>query len=334
MLTDVTVIAVTLILIILISYPLAIPLRYSSPSKPAIKYLYIIWYESRLMYICNILISFYSVSACYLFAVFGDFKAHFTLLISSCFTYTVAKYVKGPSMPWIGASLLMVHLSYLQIPRQLSGRASSSGSWIIDISTPQSLLVVKLTSFCWNVHDGRQPEERLSKFQKERAVRLLPSLLDFVGYVFFFPSLLTGPGFEFAEYRRWVDSPDFCSSPELAKEGQYRSSKISSTFSASTSKLIQAFAWLLISIKFSTLFPATTLLSPAFSDGPIHSRVLYLHLFGLATRARCYAIWTLTEGALITSGFAFPTNINPIAVELAQNPHKYVSNWNINTGRC
>jgi lysophospholipid acyltransferase len=31
-----------------------------------------------------------------------------------------------------------------------------------------------------------------------------PSLLDYFGYVFFFPTLITGPSFDFAEYKRWV----------------------------------------------------------------------------------------------------------------------------------
>ena len=41
----------------------------------------------------------------------------------------------------------------------------------------------QLTAFCWNVHDGRLPEDSLADFQKERAVRQMPSFLDFAGYV-------------------------------------------------------------------------------------------------------------------------------------------------------
>jgi hypothetical protein len=43
--------------------------------------------------------------------------------------------------------------------------------------------VLQLTAFCWNVHDGRLPESELSDFQKERAIRELPGLLDYAGYV-------------------------------------------------------------------------------------------------------------------------------------------------------
>ena len=31
-----------------------------------------------------------------------------------------------------------------------------------------------------------------------------PSLLDFFGYIFYFPGLMTGPAFDFAEYKRWL----------------------------------------------------------------------------------------------------------------------------------
>lgn len=42
---------------------------------------------------------------------------------------------------------------------------------------------LQLTAFCWNVHDGRLPEDGLADFQKERAIRQMPNFLDFAGYV-------------------------------------------------------------------------------------------------------------------------------------------------------
>ena len=47
----------------------------------------------------------------------------------------------------------------------------------------RTLLTGQLTAFCWNVQDGRLPEKDLVDVQKERAIRQLPSLLDFAGYV-------------------------------------------------------------------------------------------------------------------------------------------------------
>lgn len=292
--------------------------------------------------------SFYSVSTLFLFTTFGDFRAHLTLLTSSAATFLIAKYIKGPSMPWIGALFLMAHLSYNQITRQLSGRTASSGSWVVDVSTPQTVLVVKLTAYCWNVHDGRQNENKLSASQKDRAIRELPSLPDFAGYVLFFPTLLTGPGFDYTEYRRWIDMTMF-DVPLSAATSEFpsRTLTISSSLFAATSKASQAFLWLIVSIKLSALTPISTLLSSSFLSQPILSRLLHLHIFSLITRTRCYAIWTLTEGSLTATGITYsgtepvtnePTwtrmrNVNPFAIETALNPHAVIANWNINTAR-
>lgn len=41
----------------------------------------------------------------------------------------------------------------------------------------------QLTAFCWNVYDGTQPDSELSDFQKDRAIKQLPPLLDYFGFV-------------------------------------------------------------------------------------------------------------------------------------------------------
>lgn len=40
-----------------------------------------------------------------------------------------------------------------------------------------------MTAFCWNVYDGRLPAGEMSDLQKEKALKRLPDLLDFAGYV-------------------------------------------------------------------------------------------------------------------------------------------------------
>jgi lysophospholipid acyltransferase len=46
------------------------------------------------------------------------------------------------------------------------------------------VLVMKLSTFAWNVHDGRRPVEKLDKWQKEFRVVQYPSILEFVGYAY------------------------------------------------------------------------------------------------------------------------------------------------------
>ena len=70
-----------------------------------------------------------------------------------------------------------------------------------EVTGPQMVLTMKLTTFAWNVYDGRRPAEvrqrrvfsngllpnyallqDLDKWQKEKRVVQYPSLLTFLGY--------------------------------------------------------------------------------------------------------------------------------------------------------
>jgi hypothetical protein len=58
------------------------------------------------------------------------------------------------------------------------------------------VLIMKLHALAWNYHDGHMKPELLTDSQKERAVYKLPEFLDYAGYVFYFPSVFTGPAFD------------------------------------------------------------------------------------------------------------------------------------------
>jgi lysophospholipid acyltransferase len=51
-----------------------------------------------------------------------------------------------------------------------------------EVTGPQMVLVMKLSTFAWNVQDGRRPVEKLDKWQKAFRVVEFPSLLEFIGY--------------------------------------------------------------------------------------------------------------------------------------------------------
>ncbi|RAL67643.1 hypothetical protein DID88_008392 [Monilinia fructigena] len=171
----------------LLSYPFAGLLKRIPDSKPALKNLFII-----------------GVSSFYLLGLFDLWGGTRTLAISSIGAYCIAKYVQGPFMPWIGFVFLMGHLSVNQLARQF---VNDPG--VVDITGAQMVLVMKLSAFCWNVADGRQPEAELSGFQKERAIKKLPGWFDFAGYVLFFPSLFAGPAFDYVDYKQWIETTMF-----------------------------------------------------------------------------------------------------------------------------
>src|SRR4029434_4201926 len=121
------------------------------------------------------------------------------MLISAGGAYAIAKFLRGSRyMPWVGFVFLMGHMSMNHIARQAANSPRS-----VDITGAQMGLVMKLSAFCWNVADGLLPAADLSDFQKDCRLTEVPNLLDYAGFVFFFPSLLVGPAFDFAESLRW-----------------------------------------------------------------------------------------------------------------------------------
>jgi hypothetical protein len=46
--------------------------------------------------------------------------------------------------------------------------------------------------------------QELSAHEKEKQVKEMPSVLEFLGYIYFFPSFLAGPHIYFADYKRYA----------------------------------------------------------------------------------------------------------------------------------
>ena len=127
------------------------------------------------MFLC---IDLLSASLFYLVGLFDLWGGIIVLLIDAVGTYLIAANVQGPYMPWMGFVFLMGHMSVSHIYRQ-----AANDPGMMDITGAQMVMVMKLTGFCWNVYDGKQPEKDLVDFQKNRAIRTMPGFLDYAAYV-------------------------------------------------------------------------------------------------------------------------------------------------------
>ncbi|RYY82691.1 hypothetical protein EON63_12865 [archaeon] len=85
----------------------------------------------------------------------------------------------------------------------------------------QMVLTMKLTSFAYNIYDGMydyntitqaNPDksmERIYSSRKKYAITRLPSLLEFMGYIYCFTCILAGPAFEYKDYEDSIDGTSF-----------------------------------------------------------------------------------------------------------------------------
>jgi lysophospholipid acyltransferase len=246
-------------------------------------------------------------------------------------------------MPWIGFVFLMGHMSINHIYRQWANDPSR-----VDITGAQMVLVMKLTAFCWNVHDGRQPDVDLSEAQKERAIKKLPDLLDYAGYVLFFPALLIGPAFDYFDYKNFISTAMFELPPgtDPSKAPPTRKKrKIPRSGTPAAWKAAYGLIWIVMFLQFSNYYWGDYFLSPDYMKYGILRRIWQLYMFGFTSRMKYYGVWSLTEGACILSGIGYNgidpksgraswdrlTNVKPLEIETAQNVRGYLGAWNINT---
>ncbi|MCJ1353094.1 MAG: lysophospholipid acyltransferase [Icmadophila ericetorum] len=310
----------------LLSYPLAGVLKRIPDSKPYQKNLFVVF-----------------VSLFYLVGLFDLWTGIRTILISSVGAYAIAAYVEGPFMPWIGFVFLMGHMSISHIYRQFANSPDQ-----VDVTGAQMVLVMKLTAFCWNVQDGRLPEKDLVDFQKERAIKKLPSLLNYAGYVFFFPALLAGPSFDYIDYQRWIETTMFDPPPGTDPSKLPKTRKKRRIPQSSTPAIIKAvigLVWIFLFLQFAKWYNIDTVLGDEFMKYGFFRRIWLLQMFGFSTRLKYYGVWSLTEGACILSGLGYNgldpktqkplwnrlQNVNPWGIETAQNSRAYLENWNMNT---
>jgi lysophospholipid acyltransferase len=283
------------------------------------------------------------VSLFYLVGLFDLWGSLATLSFSAGGAYLIAKYIQGPFMPWIGFVFLMGHMSITHIRRQAANAPET-----VDVSGAQMVMVMKLTAFCWNVHDGRLKQEDLSDFQKQRAILHLPHILNYAGYVLFFPALFAGPAFDYVEYSNYITTAMFDLPPgtDPTKAPPTRKKRrIPRSGTPAMWKMAYGLLWIFAFLIFSGWYNSWSLLGDDFMTHHFFNRVFKLYMFGMTARMKYYGVWSLTEGACILSGIGYNgvdpktgranwdrlQNVRPWDIETAQNTRAYLGNWNINT---
>ncbi|WOO80133.1 Lysophospholipid acyltransferase [Vanrija pseudolonga] len=284
------------------------------------------------------------VSTFFLWPFLGLGRGYLHLLISSAVTYVVVASVRSKHMPWIVFVLTMGHLTVIHIYRTLNSIPTST----IEISGSQMVLVMKLTTFAWNVHDGRQKIEDLDEGQKATRLTQLPGPLPFLGYCFFFPSVLVGPSFDYATYNALItktiyDAPVPDADPTHTKRFKGRTPH---------GRRRVAYLHLVIGLAFLAIFAVlgargaySRILEPTWYTWTLSTRFGFVQFAGFVARTKYYAVWSLSEGACILTGIGFNgydpktgrtlwnrvRNINILSIETAESFKVLFDSWNCRT---
>jgi len=247
--------------------------------------------------------------------VFGVGWVH--LLIPSAGVYAILALCRATGLAkqyrhWIAS---LFSFSYL-VHRHLSRTSVKSNN--IDESTLVMVLIIKLYTLCFNLYDAETyPSERAAldgkikreedpqkrskltreldalEKKKDRSVKDLPNPLEFLAYVFNFPTVFCGPAFEFGEYKAAQD--------QISDEGNY----LPTRFIPGLWKLLQGIVWFALTAVLQAYYPTTEIYPLSRPDSGASRLDLFRYIF-LAiwfSRFKYYAVWKLSDGAAVLAGF-------------------------------
>ncbi|KAF9563341.1 endoplasmic reticulum protein [Agrocybe pediades] len=313
---------IKLITCLLVAYPLGSLFVRVPASQPALRHLFSI-----------------CVALLYFFPVLKIYSAFFQLFASILATYFIAKYDRSARMPWVVFVIVMGHLAVNHVIRAVYGFSYET----MEVTGPQMVLTMKLTTFAWNVYDGRRKTEELDKWQLSKRITQYPSLLEFLGYSFYFPGILVGPYLDYTEYM------------DLINETMFKDANVKATIKsgrrlppgrkrAAYTKMFMGLFYLAAFVLLGGQYNFGVALNAKFMQMPLWKRIAVFQLSGPIERAKYYAIWTLTEGASILTGLGFTgigehgvahwdgaANVKVWTIEFPPNFKVLLDSWNMKT---
>jgi lysophospholipid acyltransferase len=127
------------------------------------------------------------------------------IVIATLFTYFfIATVGRKVSAFWV-LGLTVGHLSALHIYRMIT----DFGGWQLDASTIYMMSICKFSGLAFSYEDGEKPEKDIrNKYHREKRIVERPTLLETFSYIYYFPSGIMGPSFEFADFRKYINLED------------------------------------------------------------------------------------------------------------------------------
>jgi lysophospholipid acyltransferase len=231
--------------------------------------------------------------------------------------------------------------------------------WSMDFTGPQMVLTLKLISVAFNVYDAKRKltspsldgitDEKvladkrrvgkmidtIAKERAEFALTSMPSVLEYLGFIYFPTSLLAGPVFELAEYRN------------LANNSIFKTSGFSPSGCATATLLAVCKALVMMGlVMVSGMYPISAISSTEYGTWSVGYRWYFLYVSMALIRCKYYFGWFLSEGACILSGLGYAgvskegknlwnrcQNVSPLMCELPENSRSVSDGWNSSTAR-
>ncbi|CAM9733108.1 unnamed protein product [Phaeothamnion confervicola] len=259
-------------------------------------------------------------------------------------TYLMVRGLPNKIMPYAVFAFVMTYICAAHLYRMYVDYMG----WSLDFTGPQMVLTIKLSSFAFNVYDGRcwdkiskpMGEKRKDKVNESRcryALREVPSALAYYGHMYCFTSILAGPAFEFTEYIGAVTGGNY-------KRGGNKSGAMPPNALAALRRLFVGVLCLGLHLAGTPSYPLSGIPSPEVLSKPWLPRYAWMWLALLFVRVRYYFAWQVADGGAVLAGFGFEgydekgrpkwdgvSNMDIWAFETSQNVAVNARAWNKRT---
>ena len=203
---------------------------------------------------------------------------------------------------WIGC---LIYLSAFHINRMMI-------YWllpVIDSTTTHMMITIKLTQFITEQHYKRYNNR-------------YPSLLEWIGFIYFIPSMLVGPTCTLEEYQTFITYNNTDTTTQTKKQ--------------TSSLFVKASILLVLGCIGLWIYPPTWMLTDMFSNLTFFKKLLFVYISMLLIRCKFYFIWTISEIAYIVSGSSTfvkfkGRNVDILETEFPTNIYGLTNGWNKRT---
>lgn len=157
--------------------------------------------------------------------------------------------------------------------------------------------------------------------------------------MFFFPSFLVGPTFEYMDYIRFIEVSQF-RDPRTGKV-HWPTGRVAAAMKSFVFSLIALASLAVIAPKVDCLW----ILEPGWKSLPWVLRFAYIQISAFAARFKYYAVWKMAEGACVMAGFGYngpdpktgearwdaTSNIDIMGYEAGESIKELADSWNKGT---
>ncbi|KJE94333.1 lysophosphatidylcholine acyltransferase 3 [Capsaspora owczarzaki ATCC 30864] len=244
-----------------------------------------------------------------------------------CFLTILATYL---CMLVLGQTAAMVGIVFTGIFGHLLGcyLIHATDSYDINFTTVQCVLALRLIGLAFDFYDGRIPTDKLTKDTVNSALPKLPSILEVLGYAYFWGGVFVGPQFPIRRYQAFV-------SGTLFKPEQLRESLV-----PALSRAALGLVYIGVTPVLNGYFPQSYLFTDAFKALPLLYRLAYLWGLCKAAFLSYVGVWLIAEASCMLSGLSYNVatkkwdglaNIRVWKFETATSLKACIESFNVNT---